>query len=126
MLPLVSDMYEESTTSDITGVIARKSMDEDMYRVFTASPWFGKYSEDGKRVDKKDLPSVYFYFRDEMMKKNNYNLVEVLCAICEFFGLNYSYMYNNVLSLADKSKVLEILEDDYGLSERFGKTNRLF
>ena len=72
------------------------------------------------------MPSVYFYFRDEMMKKNDYNLVEVLCAICEFFDLNYSYMYNNVLSLADKSKVLEILEDDYGLSDRFGKTNRLF
>lgn len=126
VLPLVSDMYEESTTSDMVDLINRKSIEEDMYKVFKESPWYEKYSADDKKVEKKEIPELYFYFKNKMIKEFNYNLVEIICIICEFFNLNYSNMYNNVLSLEDKSKVLEILESDYGLQNKFAHSKKLF
>lgn len=126
VLPLVSDVYEESTTGDMDGLINRKIIEEDFYKLFIASPWFEKYGSDDKKVDKKEIPEIYYYFKEESGKHYNYNLVEVLCAICELFNLNYSHVYNNVLSLEDKSKILEILEKDYGLKNEYSHCKKLF
>lgn len=126
VLPLMSDTYEESTTADMDGLLSKKMIQEDFYKIFLLSPWCEKYSKDDRKVEKKDIPEIYSYFKEEVKKHYNYNLVEILCAVCEFFNLNYSHVYNNVLSLGDKSKILEILETDYGLKNEYSHCKKLF
>jgi len=125
VLPLVSDMYEESTTNDMDTLLSRKMIEKELYDIYLSSPFFDKYGDELKKIEKKEIPEVYYYFRDEL-KKLNHNKVEILCAICEFFDFNYSNMYNNVLSLEEKSNILEILENDYGLQNKFKHSKKLF
>ena len=126
VLPLVSELYEESTTSDMDKLICGKMLSNDLYDLFINSPWYEKYKDPDTKIDKRDISPIYFYFKDEINKRFTYTPVEVMCAICEFFTFNYSYVYNNVLSLQEKSAILKTLAEDHGLKTEFTSIKPLF
>ena len=50
--PMVSDIYEESTTEDISNIISRNSLYEMLMQEFEKSDWFVKYKDTSKKIEK--------------------------------------------------------------------------
>ena len=133
--PLISARYEESTTDDIVSLYSRKRIEEDMQFLFETSPFYEKYYSEPlddpdrlgiKKVERADLSDIYYYFKGKLQEKKSYNSVDIFCAIAEFFDLNYKLLYNDILTIADKADVLEVLAENYGLEKKFSKVNKLF
>lgn len=124
--PFVSDRYEESISENIEEIYLRKRINEKMVELYEASPYFSKYGKE-KKLEKADIPEIYYTFKAELRKDNSYNLVQIFCAIAEFFELNYKTLYNDIISLEDKAEILENLRENYGLeSQMSSKSKRLF
>lgn len=124
--PLVSDRYEESISENIEDIYIRKKINEDLYKIYASSPFYSKYGTDPKKkIEKKDMFDIYYSFKTELIKED-YSLVQIVCAIAEFFQINYKTLYNDVLSLEDKAVVLETLREMYGLDKDFAKSKQLF
>ena len=125
--PMVSDRYEESTTENIDEVIMRKKINSQLAQLYEASPFYQKYGQDCKKIDKSDLTDIYYTFKSQLSDtEEHYTIVQILCAIAEFFELNYKILYNDILTLEDKAAVLESLEDTYGLEQKYAKSKKLF
>ena len=52
--------------------------------------------------------------------------MQIFCAIAEFFELNYKTLYNDIISLEDKSEILEALQESYGLESTLSSSKKLF
>ena len=113
--PLVSDRYEDALSEDISELYTRRHIYEDVAEIYEASPYFQKYEKETKKLEKRDVSDIYYTFKDELKKKDSYSLVQIFCAIAEFFELNYKTLYNDIISLEDKAEILEILQESYGL-----------
>ena len=79
-----------------------------------------------KNVEKNDIPDIYCYFKDILSNKNGYNELDAFCAIAEFFKLNYSNLYHDVISIESKAKILEILKENHRLGSEFKQVGRLY
>ena len=124
--PLVSHLYQESVSEDITDLYQSKINDEMMYELFVESPFYEKYKTSTKKIDKADAYDIYVYFRDKLIEKNaNLNIIQIFFAIMEFFEFNYDKMYNDVISINDKSQILESLANVYGYKSELN-CNKLF
>lgn len=124
--PFVSDQYEESTTENMEDIYTRKKIMEKMATIYDESPYPKKYGTAPKKVERADLAEVYYYFKDELVKDDEYTLVQIFCAIAEFFDLNYRTMYNDIISLTDKAQILEQLSEQFGLQREFSESKKLF
>lgn len=124
--PDVESQYEESTTSDMSGILESRELENDIYRIFVDSSWYIKYGGDIKKTDKNDIPGIYFYFKDALDRENMYNSVQIFCSIAEFFDINYAMLYNDVLTIDDKSEILTILEDSFNLKKKYLLSKKLF
>lgn len=125
--PLVSDRYEETTTENIDDLLMQKRINRQMAEFYEASPFYEKYKKDYKKLDKGDITDVYYTFKEELSKlDDHYNIVQIVCAIAEFFELNYKTLYSDILTLEDKAAVLETLEETYGLEQKYAKSKKLF
>lgn len=123
--PLVSHLYQESVCDDISDLYQSRINDETMYELFLESPFYEKYSN-SKRIEKADAYEIYVYFRDLLFERNpEINIVQVFFAILEFFELNYDKMYNDIISINDKSQILAVLENTYGYKSELN-CNKLF
>lgn len=78
---------------------------------------------DFKKIEKGDLTSIYYYFKN-ILEEHNFDEMESFCAIAEFFKLNYKLLYDDVISIESKAKILNALKDNFNI--KFEKTNRLF
>ena len=124
--PLISHLYEESVSDDISDLYQNRINDETMYELYVESPFYEKYKNSTKKIEKADAYDIYVYFRDKLLQKNKgINIVQVFFAILEFFELNYDKMYNDVISINDKSQILSVLENIYGYKSEL-KCNNLF
>lgn len=124
--PLVSHLYQESLCEDIADLYQSRITDEVMYDLFIKSPFYEKYSTSVKRIEKADAYDIYVYFRDELSKqKPDINIIQIFFAIMEFFEFNYDKMYNDVISINDKSQILEALSNVYGYKSEL-ECNKLF
>jgi hypothetical protein len=124
--PLVSHLYQESVSEDITDLYQSKINDEMMYELFVESPFYEKYKTTTKKIDKADAYDIYVYFRDKLIEQNaNLNIIQIFFAIMEFFEFNYDKMYNDVISINDKSQILESLANVYGYKSELN-CNKLF
>jgi hypothetical protein len=124
--PLVSHIYEESTTEDITDIISKKVMDDIIYEEYHKTKWYEKYIDETKKIEKSDITDIYYYFKKILVNKNTYNSVEAFCGIAEFFKINYKMLYNDIISIEDKAEILNILKETYGLKNRFKGINQLY
>lgn len=124
--PFVSHLYQESVSDDISDLYQSKITDEMMYDLFIESPFYEKYKNSTKKIDKADSYEIYVYFRDLLSKKiPNINIIQIFFAIMEFFEFNYDKMYNDIISINDRSKILETLENAYGYRSELN-CNKLF
>ncbi len=108
--PYMDECYDDATTSDITELYITRNINKNMHVIFANSPFYEKY-KNNKRIDKCELYDVYVYFRDnirEMMPEITF--VQTFIGIAEFFDLNYEILYNDIISIEDKSKILECLK----------------
>lgn len=78
---------------------------------------------DFKKIEKGDLTNIYYYFKN-ILEEQNFDEMESFCAIAEFFKLNYKLLYDDVISIESKAKILNALKDNFNI--KFEKTNRLF
>lgn len=78
---------------------------------------------DFKKIEKCDLTNIYYYFKN-ILEDQNFDEMEAFCAIAEFFKLNYKLLYDDVISIESKAKILNALKDNFNI--KFEKTNRLF
>lgn len=125
--PLISDRYEESVTDDISAIFTRNKITEQLLDIFENSKYSKKYTKEScKKLEKSDIEEVYYSFKKELLNNGNYSIVEIFCGIAEFFDINYKLLYNDIISLDDKSKILETLEESYGLKKRYLKSKKLF
>lgn len=121
-----SSLYEEATTDDMDGTIMKRKLNELLLEEFEQSPWAEKYAGD-KKVEKSDISDLYYYFRNTLMQKYNYNEVDVLCAIAEFFALNYTVLYHDILTMDSKMKIIKTLKETHGLKQYLGsRAHRLY
>lgn len=125
--PLVSDRYEETTTENIDELLMRRRINSQMAELYEASPYFEKYGRDYKKIDRGDISDIYYTFKEELSKlDDHYNIVQIVCAIAEFFEFNYKVLYNDIITLDDKARILETLEESYGLEQQYAKSKKLF
>jgi len=124
--PLVYDRYEESLSDDVSDIYIRKQIYEDMSDIYENSEYYKKYGKEVKKLEKRDISDIYYSFKEELQKRNTYSLVQIFCAIAEFFDLNYKTLYNDIISLEDKAQILELLQEQYGLESNLGKSKKLF
>jgi hypothetical protein len=96
---------------------------DDLYH---ESEYFEKYGNNLKKIERGDMFGIYYHFKDELMKKNEFSIIQIFCAIAEFFDLNYKILYNDILTLEDKVKIPDQLEKEYGLEKQFTKSKALF
>lgn len=122
----VENQYIEATTENISDVYINRNIDEILYNVFKDSPYYEKYNISVKKIDRKEVPGLWLYFRDELRREiKNINTVQILLAVAEFFNLDYNSLYNDIISITDKSEILEIMQNIYGYESEL-KCNKLF
>jgi len=119
----VVDMYNDQLGDNIIENRNLKALDKDLYELFISSPYKEKY-KNPKRADSNDRLKMYYYFKDRLLPKNKYSIVEIFIAFAEFFQVNYNQLYSEV-GVLDKEQILKELNEKYGLSDRI-KTKRLF
>lgn len=124
--PKLRDRYEETTSENIEDVYTRKHLYNDLMNMYMKSKYYEKYGQDCKKIERRDMMDVYYTFKEQLMEKKDYSLAQVVCAIAEFFEMNYKTLYNDVLSLEDKARVIEDLQEIYGLESNFANSKRLF
>lgn len=116
--PQMDECYDDATTSDIIELYAIRNINKNLYEIFIGSPFYEKY-KNNKRIDKNELYDVYVYFRDALhsvMPEITY--VQMFLGIAEFFDLNYEIMYNDIISIEDKSKILECLKNVHNYNNK--------
>lgn len=123
---MVEDRYEESTSEHIDEVYIRRRMMEIMEEIYKKSEYYEKYGNKLKKVDRADMFGVYYYFKDELEKYNEFTIIQIFCTIAEFFEFNYKTLYNEILTLEDKVNILEHLSEEYGLEKQFASSKSLF
>lgn len=114
----VSDRYEESTTDNMMGILNKKSINELLYEIYLESNFYSKYGSSYKKIEKADIADVYYYFKHEMEKNKIFTITEIFLGIVEFFELNYNTMYNDIISIQDKEKILDEMKEMYGLDKK--------
>lgn len=124
--PAITARYEESITENIEDIYTHNKLMSRLSELYNESPYFQKYGIENKKIERADLEELYYYFKDVLLKENEYNLIQIFCAIVEFFNLNYKKMYNDIISLTDKAIILSQLTEQFGLQQRFSESKRLF
>jgi hypothetical protein len=116
-------LYEDQLGENIIENRTLKMLDDEMYAIFEASPYFEKYKKP-KRADGNDRIKMYYYFKQKLLEQKKYTNMEIFIAFAEFFQVNYDQLYSEV-GVLDKEGLLRELNQKYGLSKRI-KTKRLF
>jgi hypothetical protein len=116
-------LYEDQLGENIIENRTLKMLDDEMYTIFEASPYFEKYKKP-KRADGNDRIKMYYYFKQKLLEEKKYTNMEIFIAFAEFFQVNYDQLYSEV-GVLDKEGLLRELNQKYGLSKRI-KTKRLF
>ena len=124
--PAAESLYEENMTEHIEDLYTKKKLYEELHELYLNSPYFEKYKKNPKKVERADFFGIYYYFKDKLMENNEYNIVQIFCAIAEFFDFNYKTLYNEVITLGDKVVLLETLQEQFGLEKEFDNSIRLF
>jgi hypothetical protein len=124
--PMVSDNYKETSSEDLDEVYNMKQLEEALNELYMDSPWYSKYKQNIKKIEKADISEIYYYFKERLVNTKMYSIVHIFCSICEFFDFNYKNVYNDIISIKDKAAILEALEERYGLENQFSKAVKLF
>ena len=119
-------IYEESISENIDEIYTRRRLMKIMNELYEKSEYYKKYGTNLNKIERGDLFGIYYHFKDELSKFNEFSIIQIVCTIAEFFDLNYKTLYNEVITLEDKVRILDSLEVEYGLEKQFTKSKALF
>lgn len=119
----VLSLYEDQLGENIIEHRTLKMLDDELYTIFEASPYFDKYKKP-KRADGNDRIKMYYYFKEKLLEEKKYTNMEIFIAFAEFFQVNYDQLYSEI-SVLDKENLLRELNQKYGLTHKI-KTKKLF
>lgn len=88
----------------------------ELYELFEKSSFFETYRKI-KRVPKKEVMNIYYYFADDVKKSNTYTNVEMFIEICNFMNLNFKDTFNNLLPY-DKQLIVKELDMTYDIFKK--------
>lgn len=124
--PCVEDDYQDNLSDNMEDVYIKRQLHDDINSLYKESDYYQKYGQDDKRIERADTFDIYYSFKEKLLEKGDYTIVEIFCEIAEFFGLNYKLLYNNILTLEDKVEILDYFGEERGLEKQFAKSKRLF
>lgn len=125
--PEVSSQYEDTVSENMEDVYTRKRMDELMERFYEESEYSSRFERnDTRKLEKRDMFELYYYFKEKFRAMDEFNAIQILCTIAEFFDMNYKTLYKDVITLEDKAEILEIFEEQKGIDNELKRSNRLF
>lgn len=120
--PDVEKSYDFALTSDPVLLQERQQAQENLYDIFKNSPYFEKYGgivpdssiPFSKKVERSDIIPVFYYMKEELEKRQQLNVSEMIMQINEFFDFNYDYIVNTVLSVPLRAKLFtEVYKDGH-------------
>ena len=97
--------YDDILSPNMDTIRVNKMLEEEIYNLFLESPFKSKYST-WRKVDKKDVYDIFYYFKDKLIESKKYNLIDIFISIAEFFEMNYNILYDNI-TLKDKEIILQ-------------------
>jgi hypothetical protein len=119
----VFHLYEDQLGDNIVENRIIKMLDNEMFDIFKSSIYYEKYRK-RKKADSNDRVKMYYYFKEELLKRRQFTNMEIFIAFAEFFDINYTQLYSEI-GVLDKEGLLRELNDKYGLANKI-KTKRLF
>lgn len=124
--PAAERYYEESMSENIEDLYTERRLRDIMSKIYNESEFKDKYSDIPKKIERRDMFKIYYYFKDELNKIGEFNIVQIFCAIAEFFDMNYRTLYKDVITLEDKAEILELIEEQNGIEKHVSKSKKLF
>lgn len=121
--PRIEHKYDEYSTENMIELRTKKFLNEKIYDIFMKSPYYKKYSGN-KKIDKKDMNELYYYFKSRLLKLKSFTTMEMFIGIAEFFQINYKYFYNEI-GVLDREEILKELNEKYNLQNRL-ESKKLF
>jgi hypothetical protein len=119
----VFSLYEDQLSDNLIEYRVFKMLETELYDLFESSPYFEKYKK-LKRLEKNDVITMYYYFKDSLVASNKYSIMEIFISFAEFFQVNYDQLYNEI-GVLDKECLLKELNEKYSLNKKI-KTKKLF
>ena len=119
----VFNLYEDQLGDNIVENRTLKMLDEEMYEIFVASPYYEKYKKI-KRADGNDRIKMYYYFKERLLKEKTFSSTQIFIGFAEFFQINYDQLYSEV-GVLDKEGLLRELDEKFNLNRKI-KTKKLF
>ena len=119
----VMNLYEDQLGENVIERQTLKMLDSELYDIFKTSPYYEKYKK-LRKTDRSDRVKMYYYFKDQLVKKKKYTNMEIFISFAEFFQINYDQLYNEI-GVLDKENLLKELNEKYNLGHKI-KTKRLF
>ena len=119
----VASRYSDQHSDNMFEVLALKSLNDEIYKIFLESPYHEKY-KNPKRVDKSDMVKMYYYFKERLVKEKSYSSSQIFMGFAEFFQINYDQLYGEI-GVMDKENLLKELHLHEGLRSKI-KTKKLF
>jgi len=119
----IFSVYEDTISENLVEYRNIKSLNDEMYKIFNGSDYFEKYKR-YRKVDKSDLPIMYYYFKEKLSMLKMYTDMEIFIAFAEMFQISYEQLYSDI-SVSDKENILKELDNKYKLNSKI-KTKKLF
>lgn len=119
--PLVEEQYDYSVAEDIVLLNDRNDTTQIIYDIFMNAPFAPCYRdvETGIiKIPKDDIPRVFYYVKDRLLKRKKISAFETVIAINEFFEFNYDYIVKKVLSTPMMTEILNDYYVNLGMKDR--------
>jgi hypothetical protein len=119
----VSDYYDDQL-GDVLEHRTMNALKDLIYEIFEKSEYYQKY-KNPKRVDKNDMLKMYYFFKQEIKKRDKrFSTAEFFIGYAEFFQINYDQLHKE-LGVSDKEDLLRETTEKYNRHNEL-KTKRLF
>jgi hypothetical protein len=70
------------------------------------------------------MSKMYYYFKEELIKRKSYSSMQIFISFAEFFQINYDQLYAEI-GVLDKESLLKELSEKGKVKNKI-KTRKLF
>jgi len=124
--PIFASRFEESTSENIEDLYTERRLRDILSQAYENSEFYEKYKDSSGKIERRDMFKIYYHFKDVLTKYDEFNIIQIFCAIAEFFDFNYRTLYKDVITLEDKAAILELIEEQNGLDKHVSQSKKLF
>jgi hypothetical protein len=116
-------LHEDSTPGDAYEEYIEQKIQEDIYNIFRASPYYSGESKPTK-VSRSAVADIYYYFEERLPDSEDISATDKFTHIADFMGIQYEVLYDEI-SNVHKEKILRELDKKYAIFTK-KKIKRLF